>query len=144
MTLKAILKNKPAGFIAVHPGDSIRSVIAVLAEKRIGAVLVVEGDHLVGILSERDVVRYLATHEAATLEMTASQLMTPRPITATPGTTVEQAMEIMTDKHFRHLPIMEHGKLAGLVSIGDVVKARIEQSQHEVDSLRTYVTGGVG
>jgi len=145
MTLKAILKNKPAGFIAVHPQDSIRSVIAVLAEKRIGAVLVVDDEaKLIGILSERDVVRCLATREAETLELTASDLMTKRPITATSATTVEQAMEIMTDKHFRHLPIVEDGILTGLVSIGDVVKARIEQSQHEVDSLRTYVTGGVG
>jgi CBS domain-containing protein len=122
----------------------ISGVIAVLAEKRIGAVLVIDSAHeLVGILSERDVVRSLASHAAGTLNLTASALMTPNPTVATPSTTVEQAMEIMTDGHFRHLPIMEKGRLAGLVSIGDVVKARIDQHQHEVETLRTYVVGNV-
>ncbi len=144
MTVKAILKNKPPGFISVTPGTRISAVIAVLAEKRIGAVLVVEGSNkLVGILSERDIVRSLADRAANTLDMTAEQLMTPDPTIGTPSTTVAQAMEIMTDKHFRHLPIMENGHLIGLVSIGDVVKARIDQSEHEVQSLRTYVGGGV-
>ncbi len=144
MTLKAILKNKPPGFISVPPEARISDVIGVLAEKRIGAVLVVDAQaELVGILSERDIVRCLSTHALDTLTMTAAQLMTKRPVTATPATTVAQAMEIMTDGHFRHLPIMEGGKLTGLVSIGDVVKARIEQSEHEVDTLRTYVVGGV-
>ncbi len=144
MTVKAILKNKPPGFISVTPGMRISAVIAVLAEKRIGAVLVVEGSNkLVGILSERDIVRSLADRAANTLDMTAEQLMTPDPTIGTPSTTVAQAMEIMTEKHFRHLPIMENGHLIGLVSIGDVVKARIDQSEHEVQSLRTYVGGGV-
>lgn len=144
MTVKAILKNKPPGFISVTPGMCISAVIAVLAEKRIGAVLVVEGSNkLVGILSERDIVRSLADRAANTLDMTAEQLMTPDPTIGTPSTTVAQAMEIMTEKHFRHLPIMENGHLIGLVSIGDVVKARIDQSEHEVQSLRTYVGGGV-
>ncbi len=144
MTLKAILKAKPAGFFAVPPNMRISGVIAVLAEKRIGAVLVVdETDRLVGILSERDVVRSLASAAMGTLELRADQLMTAHPVTASPATTVAEAMEIMTDGHFRHLPIIEDGRLTGLVSIGDVVKARIEQSQHEVESLRTYVVGGV-
>ncbi|HUW80776.1 MAG TPA: CBS domain-containing protein, partial [Acidocella sp.] len=87
--------------------------------------------------------RSLADRAANTLDMTAEQLMTPDPTIGTPSTTVAQAMEIMTEKHFRHLPIMENGHLIGLVSIGDVVKARIDQSEHEVQSLRTYVGGGV-
>jgi CBS domain-containing protein len=142
MTLNAILKAKPPGFIAVVPEMPITGVIGVLAEKRIGAVLVVQDGELVGILSERDVVRSLASHPA-TLERKAHELMTPNPTTATRATTVAQAMEMMTDGHFRHLPVVEDGKLVGLVSIGDVVKARIDQSQHEVESLRSYVAGGV-
>jgi CBS domain-containing protein len=119
---------------------SITGVISVLAEKRIGAVLVISGDHeLIGILSERDIVRSLASHAAHTLDLTAADLMTPKPTTASPATTVAQAMEIMTDGHFRHLPIIENGELIGLVSIGDVVKARIDQSEHEVESLKAYV-----
>jgi CBS domain-containing protein len=144
MTLKAILTNKPPGFFSVPPELPISGVIALLAEKRIGAVLVVGNQNeLLGILSERDVVRSLASNAIATLNLTASQLMTANPTTATPATTVAQAMEIMTEGHFRHLPIVEAGRLIGLVSIGDVVKARIDQTVHEVESLRTYVGGNV-
>jgi CBS domain-containing protein len=144
MILSHILKSKPPGFIAVTPEMLISGVIAVLAEKRIGAVLVIDADqHLAGILSERDIVRSLASRAAGTLSLTAADLMTPHPTTASPATTVEQAMEIMTDGHFRHLPILEKDQLVGLVSIGDVVKARIDQHQHEVDTLRTYVAGRV-
>ncbi len=143
MLVKAILKNKPSGFISVTADVAVSGVINILAEKSIGAVLVVEDGALIGILSERDIVRSLSTRAAATLEMTAGALMTRNPTTGTPETTVEQAMEIMTNGHFRHLPILQNSRLTGLVSIGDVVKARIDQSQHEVDTLRTYVAGSV-
>lgn len=143
MILKSILSNKSPGFVSVPPDMRISGVIGILAEKRIGAVLVVKPQNeLAGILSERDIVRSLSSHAATTLDMTATQLMTAHPTTATPSTTVAEAMEIMTNGHFRHLPILEDGRLTGLVSIGDVVKARIDQSEHEVESLRTYVAGG--
>ncbi|MBU6397071.1 MAG: CBS domain-containing protein [Rhodospirillales bacterium] len=143
MLVQAILKNKPPGFVSVTPDLPVGGVVDVLAQKGIGAVLVVENGELVGILSERDIVRSLSRRAAQTLELTAADLMTPNPITATPETTTEQAMEIMTERHFRHLPIVENGRLTGLVSIGDVVKARIDQSQHEVETLRVYVAGNV-
>ncbi|MDE1896194.1 MAG: CBS domain-containing protein [Rhodospirillales bacterium] len=143
MLVNTILKNKPPGFISVTPATPVSGVIDILAKKGIGAVLVVENGELVGILSERDIVRSLSRCAAKTLELAAGDLMTREPITATPETTTEQAMEIMTDRHFRHLPIVENGRLTGLVSIGDVVKARIDQSQHEVDTLRVYVAGNV-
>jgi CBS domain-containing protein len=143
MTLKSILKHKTAGFIAVAPDARVSEVIATLAEKHIGAVMVTDHGKLVGILSERDVVRSMAVQGAQTLDMPASALMTHNPSTATPDFTVEQAMSLMTEGRFRHLPIIENGELAGLVSIGDVVKAVIEQSQYEVESLRTYVAGAV-
>ena len=139
MTLKAILKYKPPGIIAVAPDASVPEVVAILADKHIGAVLVTDAGKLVGILSERDVVRGLAAHGAATLDQAASALMTSNPKTATPDISVEQAMGLMTEGRFRHLPILENGQLSGLVSIGDVVKAMIEQSQVEVETLRTYV-----
>ena len=143
MTLRNILKAKPAGFISIAPAARVTEVVALLAEKHIGAVLVTDHGRLVGILSERDVVRCLASHGAAALELTAAALMTSNPNTATPDITVEQAMGMMTDGRFRDLPIIENGMLTGLVSIGDVVKAMIEQSQYEVETLRTYVTGAV-
>lgn len=141
MIIKTILKHKPPGFISVASEMRVSDVIDILAKKNIGAVLVTENEELIGILSERDIVRSFATRAEATLTMTVGALMTRNPTTAKPETTVEQALEIMTNGHFRHLPVKEHGKLIGLVSIGDVVKARIDQSQHEVDSLRTYVAG---
>lgn len=141
MLVAAILKQKPPGFFSVSPGLTVAGVAAVLAEKNIGAVLVLDGDRLSGILSERDIVRAMARQGAAALDLPASALMTRKLVTGTPDTSIEQAMEMMTSGHFRHLPILAEGRLIGLVSIGDVVKARIEQSQHEVESLRTYVTG---
>jgi CBS domain-containing protein len=141
MTLKGILKHKPAAIIAVAPDTRISAVVAILAEKHIGAVLVTENGNLAGILSERDIVRCLAAQGAKTLDLAASALMTSNPKTATPDISVEQAMGLMTEGRFRHLPILENGQLAGLVSIGDVVKAMIEQSQYEVETLRTYVAG---
>jgi CBS domain-containing protein len=144
MTLKAILKGKPANVFSVTPGTLISQVVDVLAEKRIGAVLVVDDSgRLQGILSERDIVRNLASQAAGTLALTAANLMTKMPTTATPETTVVKAMELMTDGRFRHLPIIDNGALVGLVSIGDVVKARLMQQEHEVDSLRAYVAGAV-
>jgi len=144
MKLSVILKNKPAAIISVLPETSITGVVNVLAEKRIGAVLVIDStEKLVGILSERDIVRTLAKHAANTFTMTASQLMTPNPTVTSPHNTVAEAMEIMSDGRFRHLPVVDNGKLMGLVSIGDVVKARIDQQEHEVDSLRAYVVGAV-
>lgn len=141
MVIKTILKHKPPGFISVPADTHVSGVISLLAKKNIGAVLVIENGELIGILSERDIVRSLACGTDSTMTMTAGALMTRNPTTASPETTVERALEVMTNGHFRHLPVIEHGRLIGLVSIGDVVKARIDQSQHEVDSLRTYVSG---
>lgn len=141
-TMLAILKQKPTALISVQPDTRIRDVVLILAEKRIGAVVVKSaGNELLGILSERDVVRSLASNGAGTLDMLTSQLMTRAPTTATPATTVLEAETLMTDGRFRHLPIVEDGKLIGVVSIGDVVKNLIDEQGQEVRSLRDYVTG---
>lgn len=144
MMLAAILRNKPVSVISVTPETTITEVVRILAEKRIGAVLVMDAQGaLVGILSERDIVRTLASHAGDTFTMTAAQLMTHSPTVTSPEASVVNAMEIMTEGRFRHLPVVSNGKLVGLVSIGDVVKARIDQQAHEVDSLRAYVVGAV-
>lgn len=145
MKLSAILKFKGSSIVSVAPTARMTDVIKLLAEKRIGAVIVCNSEgRLEGILSERDIVRTLAAKAGAIFEMTAEALMTRSPKVTTPDTTVAEAMEMMTDGRFRHLPVMEAGRLVGLVSIGDVVKARISQQEMEVDSLRAYVAGGVG
>ena len=144
MTVACILKSKGADVAHVSPSDSIATVSALLAARRIGAVLVLDAaGQLLGIVSERDIVRILAREGAATLGMTAAQLMTSSLVTVTPGTTVAEAMTLMSANRVRHLPVLQDGALAGLVSIGDIVKTRLEQQAHEVDSLRAYVSGGI-
>ena len=96
---------------------------------------------LLGVVSERDIVHALANYAAGALRMTAGQIMTRAPQTASPQTTIIEAMKLMTEKRFRHLPVLELGRLVGIVSIGDVVKARIMQQAQEVDSLKAYVGG---
>jgi CBS domain-containing protein len=144
MTIAAILKHKGNQVSSVAPTATISEVVQDLARHRIGAMLVMDAAHQVlGILSERDIVASLAVHGAATMDMSAAQLMTRDVKTATPGTTVAEAMGIMTSGRFRHLPVVEGGTLLGIISIGDVVKARIMQQEHEVDTLKAYVSGVV-
>ncbi len=142
MVIAGILKHKGGDVVSVLPTAPVAEVIDLLARRRIGAVLVVGADHaLMGILSERDVVRSLSAHGAGSLEMTAAHLMTAEVKTAAPETTVDEALAMMTDGRFRHVPVVSGERLVGLVSIGDVVKAKIGEAEHEVDSLRAYVAG---
>ena len=141
-TISAILKHKGYQVTTIDPTATVARVVEVLAEYRIGAVLVIDRtEQLLGIVSERDIVRSLAANGARTLEMTAGQLMTRALQVAHPETTVGDAMSMMTIGRFRHLPVMEHAALVGLISIGDVVKARIMEQESEVDSLKAYVAG---
>lgn len=142
MIIAGILKLKGSSVVNVAPSASITEVVRLLASRRIGAVLVLDASgELMGILSERDIVTGFAEHGAGTLEMTAAQLMTSDVQTATPQMTVAEAMEMMTDGRFRHVPVVEKSRLVGLISIGDVVKAKIGEAEQEVDSLRAYVAG---
>ena len=142
MTLAAILKHKGSDVASVRPTVTIAEVARTLSARRIGGVVVLDAaGQLLGILTERDIVHALAAHGSHALEMTAAQLMTHAVTTAAPQTTVNQAMETMTQGRFRHLPVVDDGRLAGIVSIGDVVKARIMQQETEVDSLKAYVAG---
>lgn len=142
MTVAAILKHKGADVARVLPTDRISDVSKLLSDKKIGAVLVLDqAGQVLGIVSERDIVHCLAQKGGTVLEMTAAQLMTSALRTATPATTVQEAMQMMTAGRFRHLPVLDGGKLVGIVSIGDVVKTRIEQQEQEVDSLKAYVAG---
>jgi CBS domain-containing protein len=142
MTIAAILKHKGHQVSGVVPTATIAQVAQILADRRIGAVLVIDAaEQLLGIVSERDIVASLAANGAETLTMTAGQLMTRALRTATPRTTVVEAMTMMTAGRFRHLPVVEHDVLVGLISIGDVVKARIMQQENEVDTLKAYVSG---
>jgi CBS domain-containing protein len=142
MTIASILKHKGSDIAHVLPDATVAEVAHVLSSRRIGAVLVCcPRLELLGILSERDIVHALADHGASALDLHADQLMTRHVTTALSKTTVAEAMSMMTSGRFRHLPVMEQGRLVGLVSIGDVVKARLGQQEQEVDSLKAYVSG---
>ena len=141
-TVAEILKHKGYQISIVDPTARVAEIAQILADRRIGAVLVMdEVEQILGIVSERDIVRSLAANAARTLDMTAGQLMTRAVQVAHPDTTVSEAMQIMTAGRFRHLPVMDHGKLIGIISIGDVVKARIMHQDTVVESLTAYVAG---
>jgi CBS domain-containing protein len=139
MTVAAILRHKNAETVTVSPETLLVDVATLLSNRRIGAVPVMEGDRLVGIISERDIVHCLAVHGAHALDLTAAQAMTRTVTTTRSASTVEEAMAAMTAGRFRHMPVMEDNHMIGLISIGDVVKARLDQQATEVDSLRAYV-----
>ncbi len=142
MSIASILNSKGASVIHVAPLEPIAAVARILGERNIGAVLVMDDTAKpLGILSERDIVRALAKHGAAALDLVASALMTRVLWTITPDADIAEAMRIMTDHRVRHLPVVEDGSLVGVVSIGDVVKARLGQQANEVESLRAYVGG---
>ncbi len=144
MTVAAILKNKGHEVTSVEPTTSIADVAKMLSARRIGAAIVLDAaDRLIGIVSERDIVHALAAHGSDALAMSVERVMTRAVKTASPATSVAQAMGIMSEGRFRHLPVMADGVLIGIVSIGDIVKARIMQQEQEVDSLKAYVAGSV-
>ena len=144
MTVASILRHKGRDIASVSPRAKVAEIVDVLAQRRIGAVLVRDAaNQLLGIVSERDVVRCLAREGATTLEMTAAQLMTSVLHTVTPTTTVQSAMTRMTGSRVRHLPVLDGDELIGMISIGDVVAALLAQQGQEVDSLRAYVAGSV-
>ena len=142
MTVAAILRHKGADVAHVAPGAPISEVVHTLAERQIGAVLVMDGPHLLGIVSERDIVRCLARHGASALDHAAETLMTRELRTADRSTNTIDALAMMTEGRFRHLPVVEGGQVVGIVSIGDVVKRRLDQQAQEVDTLKAYVSGG--
>lgn len=142
MHVAAVLKNKGSTIITTRPEEPVGSVAQLLHVNRIGAVLAVDAKgEIAGIISERDIVRGLATHGAAVLDMPASTLMTRKVVHCTPADTVASVMGLMTSGRFRHLPVLEQGRLVGVISIGDVVKHRLEEYTQEVESLRDYVSG---
>ncbi len=145
MTVRRILESKGRDVVTIDPATTIAEAVRVLAERRIG-VLVITGadDRVEGILSERDVVRLVAGGGAEALSGSIGAVMTRDVTTASEETTVDQALEIMTRRRFRHLPVCEGGRLVGIVSIGDVVKRRIEAAEQEAEEMRSYIHAAAG
>jgi CBS domain-containing protein len=140
MTVKAILETKGHAVVTLGPNDRLAEAIRLLAENRIGALVVTNGDRkIVGILSERDIVRSLAKDGPAALDQSVRAAMTPKVNICNENHTVNEVMGIMTNGRFRHLPVEKDGMLDGIISIGDVVKRKIEDVEREADQIRTYI-----
>ena len=145
MYVSDLLKVKGRDVVTVAPGHSLAEVAAVLAKARIGAVLVVENSRIAGILSERDIVRRLASEGGGALDLRAQDAMTKDVVTCALSETVETVMQRMSEGKFRHLPVTdEDGGMIGVISIGDVVRARVEAYETEAQAMRDYVSAAAG
>lgn len=143
MLVRSLLKTKGGDIFTVSPAISVLEAARELREKRIGAVIVCEGEgEIVGVLSERDIVRSLAEQGEAALKGTVGDLMTRDVKTCGPDDSIDHIMELMTGRRFRHVPVIDGGKLIGIVSIGDVVKHKIAEAELEAQSLKDYIATG--
>jgi CBS domain-containing protein len=140
-TVRQMLKEKGNGVVTVAPGTSLLDTIKLLAEKRIGAVLVVENEKVVGIFSERDFVQEIAQDTSLDMNTKIDRYMTKAVFYVTEDQTVDDCMATMTEKHIRHLPVLANDQLAGVISIGDVVKEFISQKEITIRSLENYILG---
>jgi CBS domain-containing protein len=143
MNVATVLQHKGGNVVTARPDSSIAEICNLLRSARIGAVVISpDRVRVEGIVSERDIVRALAEHGAAALSKTAADLMTRGVITCAPDEDVAGLMTVMTTGRFRHVPVCDEGALVGIVSIGDVVRVRVDEIEHEAEALRTYVTQG--
>lgn len=141
-TVKQILDDKGYQIWSVSPDDNVYDALTLMAEKNIGALLVLENDQLVGIISERDYARKVVLRGKTSMDTPVREIMTPRVLYVRTNQSIEDCMAIMTDKHIRHLPVFEEDKLVGVISIGDVVKAIISHQEFMIEQLENYITTG--
>lgn len=141
MFVSDILAYKGDRVISVAPDEALATAVATLSTRRIGAVLVLDADGAIaGILSERDVLHAVARDGMAALDRKVSDVMTTSVVTCDPDSSIESVMQAMTERRFRHLPVVRQGRLCGMISIGDVVRLRLEEQRREADALREYIT----
>jgi CBS domain-containing protein len=142
MRIRDVLRTKGDDVATVSPEATVAALLDRLAERRVGAMVVQNADQsLVGIVSERDVVRALHADGAALLDLPVARIMTAEVTTCAPTDSIEHVMRLMTEQRVRHVPVLAHGRLAGIVSIGDVVKSRIDDLQSTTKHLESYITG---
>ena len=139
MTVRAILDTKGHNILSVEPEARLSAAVKLLGERKIGAVLVMSKSQIEGILSERDIVRVLSERGAAVLDAPVSEVMTRKVVSCRQNDTVAAIMEMMTNGKFRHLPVVEDDRVVGLISIGDVVKWRVQEYENEQEALRQYI-----
>lgn len=142
MHVSAIIGDKGSAVYSVGPNDIVSDAVAMLSNKRIGAVLVTQSDRVLGVFSERDVIRALSRAGAGIMSQPVKDFMTTDVVTCRRGDSIDHLMGLMTDKRIRHLPVIEDGKVVGMISIGDVVKFRIAEAEAESDALKSYIASG--
>lgn len=140
-TLRQLLSSKGNEIWSVGPDASVFDAIGIMAEKGIGALVVLDGEKLVGIVSERDYARKVVLKERASKQTPVGDIMTKDVLYARPDHTVEECLALMTEKRIRHLPVLDGDKLIGMVSIGDLVKAIIAEQKHVIEQLEHYISG---
>jgi CBS domain-containing protein len=141
LRVKYLLAFKPKEVWSIGPDEPVLEAIRRMADKHIGALPVMRGDQLLGIVSERDYARKVILLGRSSSDTPVHQIMTSPVITVSPDDAVHNCMEIMTERHVRHLPVVEKGKLTGMISIGDLVKAVIEEQQQTITQLQHYIAG---
>jgi CBS domain-containing protein len=140
-TVSQLLQAKGSDVWSVMPGTSVYDALALMAEKNIGALLVLDGDELAGIFSERDYARKVVLRGKSSKDTPVSQIMTSKVVCVRPDQSIEECMALMTDKRIRHLPVLEDNRVTGVISVGDVVKAVISEQSFIIEQLENYITG---
>lgn len=140
-TVRQLLAEKPAEIHAVAPEAPMIDAIRLMADKSVGALLVMRGDALAGILSERDYARKVVLKGRSSADTPVSAVMTAEVVTVAPDTSVPACMRMMTERRIRHLPVVEDGRVAGVISIGDLVKAVMSDQQEQLEQLQRYISG---
>jgi CBS domain-containing protein len=138
-TVQQLLESKRHGVVSVQPDTSVLDALKVMAEKEIGAVLVLDGERLAGILSERDYARKVVLQGKASRDTPVREIMTEKVVCVRPEQTVEDCMGLMTDRRIRHLPVLNHKKVIGIISIGDVVKEMLSEKEFVIKQLESYI-----
>ena len=139
MTIARLIAGRDQQIVHCSPQDTVREAARLLAERRIGALPVIEGNRVAGIFSERDLLYCIALHGEGALGLVVADVMTAPPITVDPSASVLEALELMTVRRIRHLPVLEDGRLTAFISIGDLVKYRIEMIEYEAQVMREYI-----
>lgn len=141
ITVRHLLDRKNPELFSVGPEDPVREAIRSMAEHRVGALLVMRGEELAGIVSERDYARKVVLLGRSSADTPVSQIMSSPVVTVSPDTTVQECMVLVTQKRIRHLPVMEAGRVTAVISIGDLVKSVIEEQRHTIEQLESYIHG---
>ena len=138
-TVQQLLESKRYSVVSVTPSSTVLDALKVMAEKEIGAVIVIDGEHLVGIFSERDYARKVVLQGKSSKDTPVREVMTERVVCVRPEQSIEDCMGLMTDKRIRHLPVLQHKKVIGVISIGDVVKEMLSEKEFVIKQLESYI-----